>query len=96
MLQNLQLYNVRSTSCKLQSQFAILNYNYNLQLQCKIWFHLQKKFTTTILNLVSFVKKDYKFAKLSIKRNLQLISTAIGRFNEDAINVCVFLCIAYH
>ena len=55
MLQNLQLYNVRCTSCKLQSQFAILNYNYNLQLQCKIWFH--KKITTTILNLISFVKK---------------------------------------
>ena len=57
MLQNLQLYNVRSTSCKLQSQFVILKYNYNLQLQCKIWFHLPKKITTTILNLISFVKK---------------------------------------
>ena len=30
MLQNLQLYNVRSTRCKLQ-------------LQCKIWFHISEE-----------------------------------------------------
>ena len=70
MLQNLQLYNVRSTRCKLQSQFAILNYNFNLQLQCKIWFHLQKNYNYNF-KFDFICKKIYKFAKLSIKRNLQ-------------------------
>ena len=70
MLQNLQLYNVRSTSCKLQSQFAILNYNYNLQLQCKIWFHLKKNYNYNF-KFDFICKKNYKFVKLSIKWNLQ-------------------------
>ena len=31
-----------------------------------------------------------------VKMEKKLISIAIGGFNEDAINVCVVLCIAYH
>ena len=31
-----------------------------------------------------------------VKMEKKLISIAIGRFNEDAINVCVVICISYH
>ena len=31
-----------------------------------------------------------------VKMEKKLIPIAIGRFNEDAINVCVVLCIVYH
>ena len=31
-----------------------------------------------------------------VKMEKKLISIAIVGFNEDAINVCVYICIAYH
>ena len=70
MLRNLQLYNVRSTSCKLQSQFPILNHSDNLQVQRKILFHLRKIYNYNF-KFHFICKKYYNLAKLSIKRNLQ-------------------------
>ena len=63
MLQNLQLYNVRSTSCKLQSQFAILNYNYNLQLQCKFDFIYKKNYNYNF-KFDFFYKKNLQVCKI--------------------------------
>ena len=65
MLQNLQLYNGRSSRCKLHSQFAILNYNYNVKFD-----FIYKKNYNYNLKFDFICKNIYMFAKLSIKQNL--------------------------
>ena len=84
-LQNLPLYN-------------------NLQWTYKFKIHNFAKFTSYNFKVYKFT--IYKWILQRVKRGRdqdrvkmerkKLISIAIGGFNEDAINVCVFLCIAYH
>ena len=41
------------------------------------------------------VKRGTDKDRIKMEKKI-LISIGIGGFNEDAINVCVVLCIAYH
>ena len=73
MLQILQLYNLRSTRCNLQSQCKIYNYNVKFDFIYKKNYNYNFKF--------DFIcKKIYKFAKLSIKQNLQLKCYKINNY----------------
>ena len=76
----------------------------NLQGTYKFKIHNFAKFTSynfkvykfTIYNkwILQRVKKGTYQDRVKMEK--KSISIAISRFNKDAINVCVVLCIAYH
>ena len=81
-LQNLPIYNNLQGTYKFKIHNFVKFTSYNFKV-----YNLQQ------MN-IKRVKRGRDQDRVKIEKNL--ISIAIGGFNEDALNVCVVLCIAYH
>ena len=76
----------------------------NLEGTYKFKIHNFAKFTSYNFKVYKFtiynkwILQRVKRGKYQdrVKLEFFLLSIAIGEFNEEAINVCVVLCIAYH